>query len=147
MSLKVLVVGAASGVVVLLGVYPAAQRLLDVRTLTLIKKTSADGEHHVKLVTRQSGFDINVILEVDGARVYTSPDFVAPPRADLQESVMWDRTNSVVLVAVAGERLCGFHIAKRRLLLPAELQMVRVASFSDLGFTERLPHKQMDRTR
>jgi len=121
------------------GSYLALRRLFPVATLTVIEKTSPDRTHTARLMTREAGFDVNVVLEVDDAVVYTSPDFAAPATADFQERVLWDRSGNVVLIEVAGKRFFGYDVLHRNALSMTELARVQLSSFEDLRFTEELP--------
>ena len=108
-------------------------------TFTVIKKRSPDKKHSAKLITRDNGIDINLLLWVDGRLVYTSPDFAAPMKADFQERVMWDQTHRIVVLEAGGERLVGYHVVQKRTLHDSELPKVQLAPFADLRFTADLP--------
>jgi hypothetical protein len=116
-------------------------------TLSVIEKKSPDRRHSARLVTREGGFDVNLVLEVDGTLVYTSPDFAAPAKADFQERLIWDRSGRIVVVEVAGERLFAFDVSRRRPLSARELLQIEFSTFDDLTFTDTLPRETLSVTR
>jgi len=134
-STTFVIISVIAAVMLLAAGYLAFRSIFPVATLTEISKMSPDRQHMATLVTREAGFDVNVVLEIDGATVYVSPDFVAPATADFQEHLMWDRGGTVVLLEVAGKRLFGYDVRHRRPLTASELSIVPLSSFDDLRFT------------
>ena len=126
------------------GAYVTLRRLFPVETLTEIRKTSPDRKHVAELVTREAGFAVNAVVRVDGAVVYSSPDFAAPATADFQERLVWDRSGAVVVLEIGGKRFFGFHTGEGRRLSESELGRVQFSSFDELRFTDDAPGTTSD---
>lgn len=136
-----IVIGLAVLAVSLVAAYFTLERVVEARTLTVVKKVSPDDRHTAKLVTRQAGLDVNIYVDLDGSRIYTSPDFAAPAKVDFQERLAWDRSSTILMLEVAGERLFGYNVRQNRTLTPMELLQVKLPPFSDVAFTDSLPRE------
>lgn len=110
---------------------------------TVMKKASPDGQHNAELV-RIDGIDVNFRLNVDGRRVYSSPDF-APSRTDFREQIVWSAGNNIVVLEVGDERIFGYDAAERRELSDAELLNVQFTPFTELGFEGERPRDAANR--
>jgi hypothetical protein len=104
---------------------------------TVQSKANASKTHTAKLV-RYKGIDINFAVQVDGERIYFSPDF-APVDYDFREQIAWDKTGTIVVLEVAGKRLFGFDADRKRQLSDEELYKVEYIPFSEYRYEGKLP--------
>jgi hypothetical protein len=73
------------------------------------------------------GIDRNYSVKVDGARVFTSPDFAPNDRVPLRETLFWDTSGKVVVLEVGRHRVFGYDVVTRRALSESELLAVAAA--------------------
>jgi len=90
---------------------------------TLQSLPSPDGRF-TAVLSRVDHIDRNYSVKINGARVYTSPDFA--PRRDIAfcEKLAWDRTGNVVVLEIAGHRVFGYDATSQRRLTDEELLKV-----------------------
>jgi hypothetical protein len=101
-------------------------------TSTVMSKESPDDRHSARL-DRVDGIDVMFDVVVDGTRVYRTHDF-APGPFDFREHIYWTADSQSVILEVAGNRLYGYDVTKRRALTDTELANVALTDFRDLGF-------------
>ena len=104
---------------------------------TVMTKRSPDRQHTATL-SRVQGIDVNFRVTIDGTRLYGSPDF-APIRADFREQLIWDSNSQAVFLEVAGRRIFGYHVVKKRTLTDSELLEIHLTPFEELRFEGTLP--------
>ena len=116
-------------------------------TSTLQKLDSPDQRHTAKLV-RIDGIDRNYRIDLDGVRVYDSPDFA--PRRDFpfREAIYFTPDSRFLVFVVGGHRIVGIDTTSRQRLPDAELLALPALSspkLSDYGFEAEWPGIGRDR--
>ena len=106
-------------------------------TSTVMKKSSPDKQRTAKLIRTQF-IDVNFKVNVDGKRVYTSPDF-APIQTDFREQIVWDTNSQIIVLEVAGKRIFGYHVVEKRALTDSEIIKIEFTPFEKLRYEGTLP--------
>jgi hypothetical protein len=105
--------------------------VVGLRTTKLQTLESAD-DKYVANLSRIDGIDRNYVVKVNGARVYTSPDFAPANEIPFRESLAWDASGKIVVLEVAGHRIFGYDCVKKERLSDAELLAIKLAPDSPL---------------
>lgn len=79
------------------------------------------GAHRAVLLKKYNLADINFIVQVDGERVYRSPDYMPFPDRWYREALVWDKTGRVVLLELMGKRVFAYDTQNKRELRKGEL--------------------------
>ncbi len=106
---------------------------------TVETEYNAAETHKAKLV-RHDGIDVNFKVIIDGEPVYWSADF-APVKEDFRENLIWDKTDNIVVLEIAGERLFGYDAERKVVLTNEELLSVIFTPFWHYGFESKLPRE------
>lgn len=116
----------------------------DQRVVQILK--SPTEKHEAQLIWRYAFLDLNFVIELDGNRIYTSPDFRPNYTIPFRETLLWDESGRYLVFEVNGQRLWGYDVFKRKPLTPAELRAVRIAKVKsgDLGYSGAWPDKAAD---
>ncbi len=70
--------------------------------------TSSDGEHRAVLLRKENLADINFIVKVDGKTVYRSPDLMPFSDRKYRETLLWDKTERIVVLELMGKRVFAY---------------------------------------
>jgi hypothetical protein len=82
--------------------------------------------HSASLLKKYNLADINFIVEVDGERVYRSPDYMPFVDRAYRETLVWDRTGRVVVLELMGKRVFAYDAVARRPLGRGELSQYQL---------------------
>ncbi len=107
---------------------------------------SSDGRTRAELIHRHALFDLNFIIQLNGAKIFTSPDFKPNNTIPFRETILWDKAGKNLIFEVGGHRLFGYNLtAKRQLsdqqLLALEVQNPKPQDFHYSGHWPGLPNK------
>jgi hypothetical protein len=126
--------------------YSAARfvRPRDERVVQIIK--SPKEKHEAQLIRRYAFLDLNFVIELDGKRIYTSPDFRPNYTIPFRETLLWDESGHYLVFEVNWQRLWGYNVFNRKPLTPAELRTVKIPKVKpeDLGYSGTWPDKAAD---
>jgi hypothetical protein len=100
-------------------IYGAVSGILWGKTVQILY--SPDEKHHAALLKKENLADINFIVEVDGRRIYESPDFMPFVDGSYRETLLWDKTGRVVVLELMGKRVFAYDTQARRRLQKGEL--------------------------
>ncbi len=116
-------------------------------TSTIQKLDSPDQRHTAKLV-RIDGIDRNYRIDLDGVRVYDSPDFAPRRHFPFREAIYFTLDSRFLVFVVGGHRIVGIDTTSRQRLPDAELLGLPALSspkLSDYGFEAEWPGIGRDR--
>ena len=74
-----------------------------------------------KLLKKHNLGDINFIVKVDGERVYESSDLMPFPDHVYRETLLWDKTDTVVVLELMGKRVFAYNADEKREVVKGEL--------------------------
>ena len=87
---------------------------------------SPDGHHRAVLLKQVNLVDINFIVNVDGERVYVSPDLIGSPYHWYRETLVWDKTGRVIVLELMGKRVFAYDTQTKRRLQKGELSQYQL---------------------
>lgn len=70
---------------------------------------SANETHSAVLLRKHNLADFNFIVEVDGLRVYTSPDLCGGADHEYRETLVWDKSGQTVVLELMGKRVFAYN--------------------------------------
>lgn len=93
---------------------------------TIQTVNAPETNHRASLLKKYNLGDINFIVEVDGERVYRSPDYMPFVNGAYRETLVWDRTGRVVVLELMGKRVFAYDAIARRPLGRGELSQYQL---------------------
>jgi hypothetical protein len=116
----------------------------DQRVVQILR--SPNGKHEAQLTWRYAFLDLNFLIDLNGERIYTSPDFDPQYILPFRETLLWDESGRYLIFEVNGQRLWGYDVFNKKPLTPAELRTIKIPKVKseDLGFQAPWPDKTAD---
>jgi hypothetical protein len=83
----------------------------DQRVVQILR--SPNGKHEAQLTWRYAFLDLNFLIDLNGERIYTSPDFDPQYILPFRETLLWDESGRYLIFEVNGQRLWGYDVFNR----------------------------------
>ena len=100
-------------------IYAIATSLIGGRNIQTLG--TASERHTAKLLKKHNLADINFIVKVDGVHVYESYDLMPFPDHIYRETLLWDKSETVVVLELMGRRIFAYNADEKREMVKGEL--------------------------
>ena len=108
-----------TGIVLGVAASPVFEDLKSIFFGRLLQRVEAPhSAHHAELFERHGFGDMNLIVDVDGRRVYVSPDLMSHVN---RETLAWDNTGCIVVLELLTKRVFAYDACSQRELGKGEL--------------------------
>jgi hypothetical protein len=123
--------------------YPAYELLsILAKPRRLQTVVASGGKHTAELYKKHNLADINFIVSVDGQRVYVSSDLNGFLDGEYRETLLWDKTGTVVVLELMGKHVFAFNAETKQTLKKGELQSYKL--YPLLSDVQYAPIKDID---
>ena len=103
-----------------------------------------DHAHTVKLYRLYGYIDVNFRIELDGKRIYWSPDCAPDKSLPFRETMAWDETGNILVFQLAGRNVYAYNLVTSEAIAPELLKGIKTPriTLNDIGFEGRHQFEQ-----